>query len=582
MSSEFTKEEIAELVPDSYADLVTVNQIIAKSGFDTVAEGDISATADALRTAVRLAEPLDRLDRVCLQEMLIKKLEILKIRNRAKIVGAAFQIYERSGTPPVSTATLQQSPASHISANELEVLHGCCRELSMKSNILDRVAEVMHSFGIAGEDRVLKLTYLSITARLLNRPASLIIKGPSSVGKSYPVQKMLKLFPPSAYYALTGMSEHGLVYLTEPMSHRTLILYEATGFESDEYSYFLRSLLSEGRLSYQTNEKGADGKISSRLVILEGPTGLITTTTAVNLHPENETRALSILANDSPEQTRAVMLAQAEEIADLPDTSPFVALQEWLQYAEHRVTIPFAQRLANLIPPVAVRLRRDFPTILTLIRANAVLHQATRQRDSAGQVIADPQDYETVRQLVSEAIGSQVDATVQETVRQTVEAVTRINGKTRQPVCISELKKELNLDKSTISRRVKVALGREYLQNEEKHRGRPFRLIPGDPLPPATEILPSIEALHSGSNRCSAKCNTYLIDVKEDTGKCCSVAPKTEGTVVTANYGVDPLEQRLPFAERVPQSESTDDWMAGTREFFKLKREKVALEKGII
>jgi len=189
----------------------------------------------------------------------------------------------------------------------------------------------------------------------------------------------------------------------------------------------------------------------------------------------------------------------------------------------------FAEKLAKLIPPVAVRLRRDFPTILTLIKANAVLHQATRRKDPKGQIVADFQDYEVVRDLVSEAIGSQVDATVPDTVRQTVEAVTSINGKSKQPVSISELKRELKLDKSTISRRVKDALKRDYLQNEEKYRGRPFKLVPGDPLPARTEILPATEVLRPVADRCPAVCNSYPIDEKEDVGKCCSVAVEKEG-----------------------------------------------------
>jgi hypothetical protein len=40
-----------------------------------------------------------------------------------------------------------------------------------------------------------------------------------------------------------------------------------------------------------------------------------------------------------------------------------------------KVVIPFAKRLADLVPPVAIRLRRDFKTVLMLIRAHALLHQ---------------------------------------------------------------------------------------------------------------------------------------------------------------------------------------------------------------
>jgi hypothetical protein len=58
-------------------------------------------------------------------------------------------------------------------------------------------------------------------------------------------------------------------------------------------TYLMRSLLSEGRVRYETVEKTSEG-MKPRLIEREGPTGLIVTTTAVKLHPENETRMLSL------------------------------------------------------------------------------------------------------------------------------------------------------------------------------------------------------------------------------------------------------------------------------------------------
>src|SRR5206468_1582008 len=108
---------------------------------------------------------------------------------------------------------------------------------------------------------------------------------------SFLVETVTSFFPADAFYELTAMSEHALAYGTEPLSHRFLILYEAAGLEGDFATYLVRSLLSEGRLRYETVEKTANG-LEPRLIEREGPTGLITTTTKVALHPENETRLL--------------------------------------------------------------------------------------------------------------------------------------------------------------------------------------------------------------------------------------------------------------------------------------------------
>jgi hypothetical protein len=102
------------------------------------------------------------------------------------------------------------------------------------------------------------------------------------------------------YHALSAMSERALAYSEEPLVHRFLVLYEAAGLRSDFTSYLLRSLLSEGRVRYETVEKTPDG-LRSRVIEREGPTGLLVTTTAIGLHPENETRLLSITVTDTPD-----------------------------------------------------------------------------------------------------------------------------------------------------------------------------------------------------------------------------------------------------------------------------------------
>jgi hypothetical protein len=275
-------------------------------------------------------------------------------------------------------------------------------------DILAHFAAALAARGVAGEERAVKLLYLIITSRLLARPVSAAVKGPSSSGKSYLTSQVLAFFPPSACYALSAMSERALAYGDEPLRHRMLLIYEAAGLAGDFASYLVRSLLSEGCVRYETVEKTADG-IRPRLIEREGPTGLLVTTTRVGLHPENETRLLSIPVADTREQTRAILLALAED--EPPATSSLEAwhaLQTWLEHAEHRVVIPYQKALATEIPPVAVRLRRDFGAVLNLIRAHAVLHQATRQRDAEGRVIATVDDYAAVRALVADLVAEGV------------------------------------------------------------------------------------------------------------------------------------------------------------------------------
>jgi hypothetical protein len=184
-----------------------------------------------------------------------------------------------------------------------------------------------------------------------------------------------------------------------------------------------------------------------------------------------------------------------------------------LEAGERRVTIPYAKILASMIPPLAVRLRRDFSTVLNLIRAHALLHRATRQRDNEGRIIAEIKDYRSVRTLVGDLISEGVEASVPESIRQTVAGVEKLLHEAGGEVSVTQLASELRLGKSAVSRRVQAALDRGFLNNLETGRGLPFRLVLGDPLPTDVDVLPA------------------AADLEREVLQCCSANQGMEGPV---------------------------------------------------
>jgi hypothetical protein len=80
-----------------------------------------------------------------------------------------------------------------------------CSELAKAPNILEGFAAELAKSGVAGESRLAKLLYLAVTSRLLEKPVSIALKGPSSGGKSHVVERVLSFVPESAYYALTAI-----------------------------------------------------------------------------------------------------------------------------------------------------------------------------------------------------------------------------------------------------------------------------------------------------------------------------------------------------------------------------------------
>ena len=155
-----------------------------------------------------------------------------------------------------------------------------------------------------------------------------------------------------------------------------------------------------------SDERAAGKRFGTRKITKSGPTGLIVTTAATGLDAELETRMLSLAVTDTPEQTRAVFrsLARNDNSSDAVtlDYERWHRLQRWLAAGQRNVIIPFAEQLADRVLALAVRQRRDFGAMLTLIRAHALLHRASRDRDEAGAIITTMEDYAVVRKLVDD------------------------------------------------------------------------------------------------------------------------------------------------------------------------------------
>jgi len=374
---------------------------------------------------------------------------------------------------------------------------GLCEELASQPDILSEFAADLAAHGVAGELSTAKAIYLAVNTRHLDARmlVNIVVKGLSSAGKSYVTEKVLDFFPPEAYYSLTGMSERALAYDDEPLSKRFIYIAEVAGMNSEFLAYLVRTLLSEGRLVYVTVEKTSEG-LRPKRIERPGPTGLIVTTTRLRIHPENETRVLGVPVDDTPEQTGRILDTIADEEREEPDLERWHALQTWIASGKCGVTIPYSKAIARLIPKhLGVRLRRDFGSILNLIRSHALLHQASRERDERGRIIADLQDYAAVRSLVADILAETLEAAVPPKVREAVEAVAEINAETSKSVTVKQVGEKLRLSKMPAWDRVHKAIDGGFIENLEERKGRPARLVPADPLPQDAPVLPAPERL---------------------------------------------------------------------------------------
>ena len=376
--------------------------------------------------------------------------------------------------------------------------------LAFEKDILGAFLADLRRVGVAGEERLAQLEYLALTSRVLpwgragERPISIFAKGTTSTGKSFTTSSVLRFFPSEAWLELGSWSKRFILYTQEDVAHRFLVVPEwASIKEDEEIVAMLRVLLSEGRIVHGTVDRGekGEGRQTARLIEKEGPTGLLITTTEAAVDAEMETRCLSLTTDDTPEQTRRVFAATAaQEFAqDTLDLARWHKLQSWIgEYGETRVVVPFVQVLAELMPATATRLRRDFVSLLCLVRAHAILYQAQRERDTWGRIVATIEgDYAPVRQLVGDVIAEGVEASVTPAMRATVEAAQTLLDEGKAFASPKALTDRLGVGRSAAYDRIRRALLKGYLVNEAGKDERGMKLVIGSPLPGADEFLPS-------------------------------------------------------------------------------------------
>jgi hypothetical protein len=274
-------------------------------------------------------------------------------------------------------------------------------ELLRDPKLLDRFHAGLARDGVVGERKAATTILLAAVTRKTKRPVHLVLKAASSSGKNHVVKHVVARLPAEDVLEITDMSPRALQYLPGSLRGKVVVIAEHEGAERAEYS--LRIVMSEGSLSILTAEKVSDdqgSRIETREHKVEGPACFITTTTRPLLNDENETRVLEVTLDETSEQTRRIIDAHALRVQQPPslqDEEQAAAERDVWQCAlgllDATQTInPFASKLAARFPVARVRARRDFPRLLDLTAAHALLHQRQRQRGPDGRVILQRED----------------------------------------------------------------------------------------------------------------------------------------------------------------------------------------------
>jgi len=347
---------------------------------------------------------------------------------------------------------------------------------------LFRVVQKIGEIGIIGEKHNCLVLFLAGITKDFDKPVSVLEKGASSTGKSELLKAVTTLFPPECVLTRSSLSGKAPVHGSEELSGRILYIPEYRG--AKDALYFTRLLQSEGEIAHEyATVVGPDRGtvVASR----KGTPVIVTATTNQRVFEDDETRFLSIQADDSSEQTQEVIAARLSPDAVEHREEDLAVWHEAIRLLcrklprfRHPAWFTF---LAKEIPPDEPRARRDVVRFLSLLKAVALCrsHSDGRYKNSPTEIEIDLADYCVAHRILSRAFASTF-AGVHPQVLGLAKAVSRLYKRLRRPVSVKELAYNLGWDQALVYKYVKAAEKQKLVQYETGSRlFNQKRLFPG-------------------------------------------------------------------------------------------------------
>jgi len=240
-------------------------------------------------------------------------------------------------------------------------------------------------------------------------------------------------------------------YSKNDFRHRIVYLQERN--EASGTVHPVRLLISEGKLVriITVNEGGIR---RTKRIVAKGPIAAISTTTKNQLEIDDETRHISVWVDETPEQTRRIVLAACTQLTPVSREE----LRVWREAhklietrAKHHVVVSkWFEQIAEAVYDADVRVRRYFPAFVTACKAICLLRSFQGARygegeDTEAELEIDFTDFAVAAHIFESVFVESLhhgDERNLET-RNKVEDISR--GKNNSPVDATDLAKKLHI-----------------------------------------------------------------------------------------------------------------------------------------
>jgi hypothetical protein len=342
------------------------------------------------------------------------------------------------------------------------------RELFDGGRFLFHAGRAIRDLGVIGERRNCLILTLAAMTRVFESPVSVLVRGSPSTGKSTLIKRSLELHPPELQIERSSLSAKALVNKKESLAHKIFYLQEYRG--GKDARLLMRLLQSEGAIAHEfTTIRG-----SQRATVVAARSGspvIVSSTTELKVFEDDETRFLSIWADESDAQNLAVLKAQLEtpKRVRVPNLSRWRAVFNAL--VPSKGDLPLSPKwltfVAKRVPRQLVRVRRDWDRFLILLKAIALTRRCPGTRT---KVNVEFQDYCVAYRILEPALA----ATMQGVPGQELEIVKAVRAlsRTNRDVTVKDVARHLGRNIHVTYKYARKAINHDFLKYAPGRRER--------------------------------------------------------------------------------------------------------------
>jgi len=343
-----------------------------------------------------------------------------------------------------------------------------------------RALEVFRRSGVVGEHNNLLILMLAGVSGTLPYPASVMLRGSPSSGKSRTMKAALQLFDPEIVHERAGMSPKALFHGEGSLAGQILALTEYHAGKDSRH--LIRLAQTEGALTDESTVMRGRWR-STSITQRTGRPIVVTTTSELKIPVDDLSRFQIVWADESVAQTRRVLKSRTSAPPEPVDASE---LEVWRRATSLLVSQKndfqqpprWLRSLPNQMPLGRVGIRRDFERFLTFLQAIALCCGYASRPEA---VDIEFSDY-VIAYLIFEPVFTAPNRAIADQDLELARTVAGLNDEQNRPATVNEIAEALRWKTELVYKVVKSALGQNLVAYEGGTRERNVkRLIARDP-----------------------------------------------------------------------------------------------------